>query len=412
MLPRTRLATLLLMPLALGAIGFAMVLTARSQRHVATTAANRTAAVNRLMLATIDQETGLRGFLLNGRQDFLAPFTSGDHDAALAERDIRAGAGGDSETLTLLNRFVALRREWQAQGRAQIAARRDGGPVAPDSARHKATMDRLRRVGATLDQRLDARRDADLTAAGRRAVIDVVALCLLLAALGLGLQARERRERRAAFQRELSYRKTQREFTGVIQVVRSEPEAHGLLKRHLELALPAARATVLARNNSDNRLQPATDLEDHDPLAARLEGAEPSACVAVRLGRRHAELAGDPQLLTCGVCGAQPGGSVCEPLLVGGQVIGSVLVERCPGEDEQADRHIADSVAQAAPVLANLRNLAVAERQASTDALTGLPNRRAVQDALARMAAQAGRSGQPLAAIALDLDHFKDVNDR
>ncbi|HWI70759.1 MAG TPA: GGDEF domain-containing protein, partial [Baekduia sp.] len=46
------------------------------------------------------------------------------------------------------------------------------------------------------------------------------------------------------------------------------------------------------------------------------------------------------------------------------------------------------------------------------DALTGLPNRRAVQDALARMAAQAGRSGQPLAAIALDLDHFKDVNDR
>jgi diguanylate cyclase (GGDEF)-like protein len=63
-------------------------------------------------------------------------------------------------------------------------------------------------------------------------------------------------------------------------------------------------------------------------------------------------------------------------------------------------------------VLANLRNLAVAERQASTDALTGLPNRRALQDALARMVAQAARSDRPLAAIGIDLDHFKDVNDR
>ena len=37
-----------------------------------------------------------------------------------------------------------------------------------------------------------------------------------------------------------------------------------------------------------------------------------------------------------------------------------------------------DSVGQAAPVLANLRNLAVAEIRAATDGLTGLPNKRAV----------------------------------
>ena len=41
---------------------------------------------------------------------------------------------------------------------------------------------------------------------------------------------------------------------------------------------------------------------------------------------------------------------------------------------------IDESVAQAAPVLANLRNLALAERRAATDALTGLPNKRAVDD--------------------------------
>ena len=70
-----------------------------------------------------------------------------------------------------------------------------------------------------------------------------------------------------------------------------------------------------------------------------------------------------------------------------------------------------DSVTQAAPVLANLRNLALAEARAATDALTGLPNKRACADTLKRMVAHAGRSVSPLSALLLDLDHFKQIND-
>jgi diguanylate cyclase (GGDEF)-like protein len=65
----------------------------------------------------------------------------------------------------------------------------------------------------------------------------------------------------------------------------------------------------------------------------------------------------------------------------------------------------------AAPVLANLRTIAVAQSRAATDALTGLPNRRALDETLGRMVAQALRSATPLAAIAIDLDHFKAIND-
>jgi diguanylate cyclase (GGDEF)-like protein len=65
----------------------------------------------------------------------------------------------------------------------------------------------------------------------------------------------------------------------------------------------------------------------------------------------------------------------------------------------------------AAPVLANLRNLAIAEIRAATDALTELPNNRAVQDTIKRMVAQASRSVSPLSAALLDLDQFKRVND-
>jgi diguanylate cyclase (GGDEF)-like protein len=96
---------------------------------------------------------------------------------------------------------------------------------------------------------------------------------------------------------------------------------------------------------------------------------------------------------------------------VSGEVIGSVLTSQQQELDERHRRHLREAVGQAAPVLANLRNLAIAQLRASTDALTGLPNQRAVQDTLKRMVAQAARTISPLAALLLDLDHFKQVND-
>jgi diguanylate cyclase (GGDEF)-like protein len=50
--------------------------------------------------------------------------------------------------------------------------------------------------------------------------------------------------------------------------------------------------------------------------------------------------------------------------------------------------------------------------EAVTDELTGLPNRRAWYQHLDRALARAGRSGQPLSVVALDVDGLKVVNDR
>ena len=49
---------------------------------------------------------------------------------------------------------------------------------------------------------------------------------------------------------------------------------------------------------------------------------------------------------------------------------------------------------------------------ARTDALTGLLNRRAWDEELERELARASRSGSPVCAALLDLDHFKQFNDR
>jgi diguanylate cyclase (GGDEF)-like protein len=50
-------------------------------------------------------------------------------------------------------------------------------------------------------------------------------------------------------------------------------------------------------------------------------------------------------------------------------------------------------------------------QQASRDALTGLFNRRHLNDTLPAMFALAQRDGRPLAVVIIDLDHFKAVND-
>jgi diguanylate cyclase (GGDEF)-like protein len=121
--------------------------------------------------------------------------------------------------------------------------------------------------------------------------------------------------------------------------------------------------------------------------------------------------AGEHPLMSCALCGASPGSATCKPLVVGSEVIGSVLVTQHRTVDEADREHLRDSVAQAAPALANLRNLALAEMRAATDALTGLPNRRAIEDTLKRMVAQASRTLNPLSALMLDVDHFKTIND-
>jgi diguanylate cyclase (GGDEF)-like protein len=53
-----------------------------------------------------------------------------------------------------------------------------------------------------------------------------------------------------------------------------------------------------------------------------------------------------------------------------------------------------------------------AEREARTDLLTGLPNRRAWEEALGREEERCRRFGRAAAVLAVDLDDFKTVNDR
>ncbi len=79
--------------------------------------------------------------------------------------------------------------------------------------------------------------------------------------------------------------------------------------------------------------------------------------------------------------------------------------ERARAELEAANRALSQKVEEVQSLQAALR------QQAARDELTGLFNRRHLNDTLPAMWAMAQRDGRPLAAAIIDLDHFKRVND-
>jgi len=218
-------------------------------------------------------------------------------------------------------------------------------------------------------------------------------------------------QRKAVLAGDRAYRAAQDAFSDAMQAAETEREAHGVIKLHLERWVPDSHVVVLNRRSVTDELEASTPLPDGSAMQAALQDAEPRACLAVRLARTHDSAAEPPPLLECELCGRAASESTCVPLSVSGEVIGAVLVGHARLLHGDEHRRIEDTVSQAGPTLANLRNLALAEARAATDSLTGLPNRRAVQEALKRMIAQAGRTLAPMSVLVLDLDHFKQIND-
>jgi diguanylate cyclase (GGDEF)-like protein len=379
---------------------------ARAQRSAGEAGARTERVALERITARLDIETGLRGYLLSGRERFLGPYMQGIAAYRQTTRELLGEADLGGQGTAVLRAEDRVTQAWLGQAHRAIVRRRAGVAVSTawlDAS--KAGMDRFRRLNAELVGLADAHR-SDLEDRATWIVLGIMGL-LALVSIGVAWLAIERPARRAERRR-----RRDAEFAETLQFAADEQEARGFLVAELERAIEDSSAVVFARNNSENRLDAVAGLRAGSPLAERVERAVPSTCLAVRRGRPFERRQGEQRLLTCELCGAVALNSVCLPSLVGGEVIGSVLVARERRPLDGLERQRVDvAVRAAAPVLANLRNLAIAETRAVTDPLTGLANARAASQDLERMVAFAIRSETPLAAVMLDLDHFKRIND-
>ena len=386
--------------------------TAASERQTSEREFAEREAAGQMLAALLARESALRGFAESGRASFLESYD--EATASLADAADRSRSFTDPDDMAARSAIEEQERladRWAGVANDIIIRIKNGRELTTESSLIRSDLlARFQRANGDLVASIAAE-SAD---AHRRSIERAVLLVVLLSAAFAGaggmllrrLRGRERRRQEA----EAWYHSTQREFAETLQVTESENEAHALVKRHLERSLPGAQIVVLNRNNSQNRLEAATHVEPSSTLGRKLVDSSPSSCLAVRLGRTHEQAVDNEPLLSCALC-AEHNRTTCVPSLVGGEVIGSVLVAHDAPLDLSHRGRIDESVSQAAPVLANLRNLAIAEVRAATDALTGLPNARALRDNLIRMVAQADRSNLPLSAILCDLDNFKQIND-
>ena len=142
-------------------------------------------------------------------------------------------------------------------------------------------------------------------------------------------------------------------------------------------------------------------------------------CWALRRGRLHVVDESESELLCPHVEERITAGALCEPLAAQSETLGVLHLQvrrRTPRKQRAVLLAERQRLAQAlgeqlALALANFRLRDTLREQSSRDVLTGLFNRRHMEESLYRELRRADREGGSVGVIMADLDHFKEVND-
>ena len=201
-------------------------------------------------------------------------------------------------------------------------------------------------------------------------------------------------------------------MTDMLQSADNYEDATAVLQASSLRLLPQYGAALYVFNNSRDRLDLAGSWNIPDGYHV-LETLAPANCWALKRGKPHIN---DPQTGTlCCSHHASRVGTVEIPMMARGVVHG-LFVIACDAPDAFArllgvrrlGRALADSMSLA------LSNISLREKlrtQSMRDPLTGLYNRRYMEDALERYLSLAERSGNATSVLMIDLDDFKKLND-
>lgn len=143
----------------------------------------------------------------------------------------------------------------------------------------------------------------------------------------------------------------------------------------------------------------------------------PDQCWAIKLGRKH-QVNNSHNELICNhikTIESEDVSFVCVPLMAQNDVFGLLYLETSAQNqylNDENERLLINAFAElTALALANVRLRDNLRHQSIRDPLTGLYNRRYLEDFLFKQIHQAERNKAPFSILMLDLDHFKKIND-
>ncbi len=238
------------------------------------------------------------------------------------------------------------------------------------------------------------------------------------------IQERERAEASLRSARDLLEQRNREskllaEMSGYLQACNTSDEAYLVIAHSAQGLFVDSNGGLFVYNASRNDLKVQStwgrlELNDNDCIFP------PDECWALRrskLFQTDDEHIGAP-------CRHLPEGrggqTMCVPMIAHGEALGVIYIHRDQAHqnpesrdsDLELERALAVALAeQAGLALANLELRESLRNQSIRDPLTGLFNRRYLEETLERELQRAKRSGTRLAVVMCDLDHFKCFND-
>jgi diguanylate cyclase (GGDEF)-like protein/PAS domain S-box-containing protein len=198
----------------------------------------------------------------------------------------------------------------------------------------------------------------------------------------------------------------------LLQSCTQRGEAYGIVRETGAQLFPDSSGSLFIYRESRDVLEHVTSWGNGPAPHVTLA---PDECWALRLGSPH--FVPRKGTTRCRHAHDDAESYVCMPVQGQGQILGLFHIEvdvsprsRRPARDaEQRLRAMTDRVG---PALANLKLRDALREMALRDGLTGLYNRRFLEDALNRELLRAERSGKPVSVVMIDIDHFKHFNDK
>lgn len=386
--------------------------------------------IRRFEAALVDAESGLQGFVLSGNSEYLRGYDTGTQALDQISPDFLATidefARGTADPRPVSTDIASLRAAW-AGARALADAQDLPKAQALLRDRHEAAL--MQRVRLVLANQL-AQRDVSNTALWTRirfqqSWVLVLLLFSTATAIAAVVYAFHRALRDAAL-RENAVRNHVKAghqirlllvMAEMLQGAADHDDANSVLRGSATQLMPEVDGALYVFNASRDRLDLSTSwrgVDGTEDTQTWPDHIAPGTCWALKRGKAHNN-ATLPGALRCPHA-SDEWRSLEIPIVARGEIYGLLELSTRPegaAERLRAIRPMATAIAETMSLA--LSGIALREKlrnQALRDPLTGLYNRRFLEEMLERLAADAERRRVSLSAIMLDLDHFKLLNDK
>lgn len=394
--------------------------------------------VDEIQARVLDAESAERGYLLTGNDAYLLDYQTSVERLPILIGNLRRKIADNPSQVAHLDQLHHLVDTRLKQIQHVLDVYADSGLEA---ARTSIRQTAFRTTSAIREQALTmVQREQELLALRAESSRQSALLLLILALAGIpfglavvgtvyGLLMRELRHRAqaerhaaranqelgesiGALQRSAADLNLLSRYTGLLQSCVSAEEALDVTSRTLAHLLPGIAGSVYLLRASQDR----AEVISHwgTPLVHSASHLLPEECWALRRGQPHLieDLARDAPCAHIDLPDASVAiTTACLPMSAQGTQLGFLFLS-APGPAPMPRLEIAEAAAeQLSLALSNLRLRESLRRQSIRDALTGLYNRRYLEEALSHELARCARRDLPLSVLMLDVDHFKQFND-